>query len=121
MASSFKDLKNRLSTAWASAKTLRRVWKSKLREATKVFLFQSLISTILLYGSETWIMGKGERQRLFNGYNSLLRYALDIHFQTHTKTVDVYARAQIPRPAYTLTKRILKFNHGTQASRANRS
>ncbi len=39
----------------------------------------------------------------------LLRYTLDIHFSSHTKTTAIYLRAQIPTPAHILAKRLLQF------------
>ena len=107
--SSYLDLTKRLNLAWNANKALRRLWKSQLQDSTKVQLFQTLFVTILLYGAETWILTKGHRQRLLNGYNRLLRYSLDIHFTTHTKTTAVYARAQLPSPAHLLAKRLLQF------------
>jgi hypothetical protein len=109
--SSYLDLNKRLNLAWNASKALRRLWRSPLTDASKVQLFQSLIVTILLYGSETWILTKAHRQRLLNGYNRLLRYSLNIHFSSHTKTTDVYDRAKIPTPAHTLAKRLLQFTH----------
>lgn len=108
-ATSYEDLKHRLDLAWKAAVSIRRIWKSTLTDKTKVRLFLTLIVTILFYGAETWILTKTQRQRLFNGYNKLLRYTLDIHFTSHTKTAAVYERAGLPKPAHILATRILHF------------
>ena len=107
-ASSYKDLLHRLQLAWGAAKSLRRLWRSPLSDRTKVRLFQTLIGTTLLYGSEAWLLTKSQRQRLFNGYNRLLRFALNISWQSHTKTETVYSRANISYPATVLATRILE-------------
>ena len=113
MESNVKDMKKRISKAWEAAKAIRNLWKSKLSDYTKTYLFRSLICSILLYGSEAWVLTKTQRKTYFCAYNSLLRYSLNIHFTTHTKTTIVYQRANIPTPACVLARRTLKFINRT--------
>ena len=113
VTSALTDMKKRLHQAWDAARSTRKLWKSALDDHTKAQLFQSLIGSIALYGSETWTLTKTQRTTFFSGYNSLLRYCLNIHYSTHTKTEVVYARANISRPACVLAKRSLKFVHRT--------
>jgi hypothetical protein len=109
MESPAKDMYHRLDSAWQASHALSKLWRSHLSDVTKVRLFQSLITPILFYGSETWVLTKYQRQRFYKGYNRLLRYSLNIHFSTHTTTVEVYNRAHIPHAPYVLTRRTLNY------------
>jgi len=112
--SSVKDMLARIPLAWKAATALRRLWKSALSDYIKGRMFNTLIVTILFYGSETWVLNKTTRRRFFNAYNTLLRYCLNIHFSTHTPTIAVYARVpQIPAPAYLLVRRMTQLVHRT--------
>ena len=113
MESNLLDMKKRIAKSWEAVKLTYRLWKSKLSDTTKAYLFRTLISSILLYGCETWVLTKTQRTTYFSAYNSLLRYCLNIHFSTHTYTSTVYERAQIARPAAVVAKRIVKFVHRT--------
>jgi hypothetical protein len=96
MESSNKDMLHRIDVTWEAAKATRRLWKSMLPDKTKVQLFTTLLVTILLYGCETWVLTKQQRRKFFNAYNHLLRYCLNIHFSTHTKTTDMGSHPYLP-------------------------
>jgi hypothetical protein len=84
MSSPYNDMRKRLSQAWDAAKALRKMWKSPLSDRCKVYLFRSLIGSIVLYGNETWVLTKTQRKRFFSGYNSLATALLSRHPLQHT-------------------------------------
>ena len=56
-----KDLKNRLSKARGAFNKLKKVWNSNnILRRTKLRLYKILVVPVLLYGSETWKMSKGD-------------------------------------------------------------
>jgi len=49
------DIGRRTGLAAGIVRNLHKVWKSKeISKTTKVFLYQTLVQSILLYNSETW-------------------------------------------------------------------
>ena len=53
-----KDLKNRLLKAFNK---LKKIWNShNILRRTKLRLYKTLVVPVLLYGSETWKMSKGD-------------------------------------------------------------
>ena len=59
MESSENDLKNRKGQAWVAFWKLTNIWFSKsTRLKLKVRIFQASRVSILLYGSETWILSE---------------------------------------------------------------
>ena len=59
----------------------------------KIQCFRSLVESILLYGAETWTMTVDNNKILCGVYTKLLRKALNVHWSSHTKNPDLYARA----------------------------
>ena len=59
------DIKKRIALASEQMKKLANVWNtSGITNRTKVILFKSLALSVLLYGSETWKLIKGEERKL---------------------------------------------------------
>ena len=59
------DVKHRIGKSLGAVQSLNVIWKSKdISIATKVKLYQTLILSILTYGSETWTLKKEDENRL---------------------------------------------------------
>ena len=57
MSCSEKDFKNRIGQAWGAFWKLEKIWKSKTTSTKmKINIFQASCISILLYGSEAWIL-----------------------------------------------------------------
>ena len=56
-----KDLKNRLSKFRGAFNKLKEIWISNnILRKTNVRLYKTLVVPVLIYGSETWKMNKGD-------------------------------------------------------------
>ena len=102
-----KDVHHRIAAAWSAAKKLFRLWKSQIPQAQKRKFFQCMIMPILLYGCESWALDPTLLQKLHANLTRLLRFALNVHWSTHTRNSALYD--YIPRMADTLRYRRVKF------------
>ena len=60
-----EDIKHRIGKALGAVQILNDIWTSKdISTATKIHLYQTLILSILMYGSETWTIKKEDENRL---------------------------------------------------------
>ena len=65
MSSSANDMQCRKGQAWGAFWKLEKIWRSKsIQIRTKVRIFQAAIISILLYGSETWVITKEQMKSL---------------------------------------------------------
>ena len=56
------------------------LWHMDVSRKTRLRIFQSVIESILLYGSETWTLTKQMTLRLDGCYTKLLRYIPNIKY-----------------------------------------
>jgi ribonuclease HI len=75
---SCKDFEVRRGLAWNACKKLWKIWKSEHSSELKIRVFRATIESILLYGSETWSLTKGQERKVSGCYSRLLRYILNI-------------------------------------------
>ena len=71
--------------AFQAITRLNRVWKANLTRKTKIRLFQSTVTPILMYGSETWTLTKED-----GAYTRLLTRALNVDYQQHMTNKALY-------------------------------
>ena len=91
-----KDLRNRLSKARGAYTKLSRIWKSKeITKRTKLKLYKALVLSVLLYGSETWKMNKGDDKAIDIFHHKCLRRILKINWQDHISNEEVLRRAKM--------------------------
>ena len=98
---------------------LRRAaaWSAGISNHLKIRLFNCFVVSILLYNTTTWTMNKTLTKVFTDGYNQLLRYALNIqwalgvHRTEHQPTnAEVYASSNHLQPiTSTLRRRRLMF------------
>ena len=82
-----KDLKNRLSKARGPFNKIKKIWMSNnILKKTKVRLHKTLVVPVLLYGSETWKMNKGDDKTVNVFHNRCLRKILRIRWQDNLST-----------------------------------
>ena len=51
-----KDIKIRKAEAWKALNKLNKMWKSDLARCFKIGLLESVVESVLLYGSESWTL-----------------------------------------------------------------
>ena len=74
-----EDVEARVRKAQFAFLTLNSVWRSPvIRSKTKLKIFNSNVKSVLLYGSETWLMTDKLRSRLQTFINKCLRKVLRI-------------------------------------------
>lgn len=76
-----EDITNRLGKAKAQFGRLRKIWSSsKFSIQTKVKLYNSLVLSVLTYGSETWKTTEHDKKKLDTFQNRCLRQMLRIRW-----------------------------------------
>lgn len=102
-----KDLKNRLSKARGAFNKLKKIWISNsILRKTKLRLYKTLVVPVLLYGSETWKMNKGDDKAVNVFHNWCLRRILRFRWQDHVSTKEVLEKAGMkPMNAEVMSRR----------------
>ena len=68
------NMENRISKGRDTYRQLSKIWNSnKIKRTTKLKLYKSLVLSVLLYGSETWKMTKGDERKLNTFQTKCLR------------------------------------------------
>ena len=98
VASSEKDIKCRKGQAWGAFWKMEKLWKSSIVDIrTKIRIFQASVISILLYGSETWLIPKYLMDSLDSFATSCYRIMLNIKRIDHVTNVEIYKRTnQLP-------------------------
>ena len=84
---------------WTAAVTavmarLTRVWKSNISFWTKFKLYKSLVTSIILYGCETWTLLSETKRRIQAFENKCLRNLLRISYWEHETNEYVWNKAK---------------------------
>ena len=72
--------------------SLRKIWKSKIKRATKTKVFKACVESILLYGSESWTLNVTRTKRLDGTYTKTFRSAYDLSWKDHPTIATIYGR-----------------------------
>ena len=76
-----EDINNRLGKAKVQFRRLKKIWSSsKFSIQTKVKLFNSLVVSVLTYGSETWKTTERDKKKLDTFQNRCLRQILRVRW-----------------------------------------
>ncbi len=105
--SSEADIKSRKASAWKACTKLTKIWKSPLSRAFKIRLFQAVVESVLMYGSETWTPTRALEIQLDGCYTRLLRSALNVDWRDHVTNEDLYG--DLPRLSAKLRRKRLQF------------
>ena len=103
VGSTEKDLKHRKGKAWSAFWKLDNIWTSKADLTLKLKLFNSSVLSVLLYGSETWVLTPKLQKLLNSFYVTCLRIILGIDQEDHV-TNDAVHRQAGTRPLTSTTQ-----------------
>ena len=79
------DINRRKAIAIRTMKSLSKVWQMNVSTQLKMRLYDSLILSILLYGSETWALTETQKRKILGFENRALRKILNIDFRQHIR------------------------------------
>ncbi len=92
--------------AWAACNKVNKIWKSELDQKLEICLSRATVETVLLHGSETWIVTKALARELNGSYTRILRVALNVSWQSHTINFVLYE--ELPQITETIAERRLR-------------
>ena len=70
---------------------MKTVWKSHLSKDFKLYVFNTLIQSILLYSCETWSLTRTLEKKLDGTRNLMVRFALNISWKEHICNSEIFA------------------------------
>ena len=92
MASSASDLKRRKALAWTAFRKLERLWKSpSIPISTKMKSLNTTCITVLLYGSESWVISKDMENKINSFGTSCNRIMLNIRRIDRVPNATIYS------------------------------
>ena len=104
------DMENRISRGRNTYRQLSKLWNSnKIKRTTKLKLYKSLVLSVLLYGSETWMMTKGDERKLDTFQTKCLRRIMKIKWQEHIRNEELLIRTKMEKLSTIIMKRRWKF------------
>ena len=108
------DMKNRISKGRNANRHLSKICNSnKIKRTTKLKLYKSLVLSVLLYGSETWKMTKGDERKLNTFQTKCLRIIMKIKWQEHISNEKLLIRTKMEKLNTIIMKRRWRFNGHT--------
>ena len=119
MSSSDNDLKVRRGQAWSAFWEMKDVWRSDdIPIDLKVRIFHSTCLSILLYGSEAWVLTKTMTQRINSFATSCYRYMLNIKRLDKIRNEHILQIVNQPPLSVTVKERQLRrLGHTLRADR----
>ncbi|KAJ8353279.1 hypothetical protein SKAU_G00208460 [Synaphobranchus kaupii] len=85
VGSTENDFKHRKGKAWAAFWELKNIWKSTTPLELKVNLFKAAVLSVLLYGSESWVINENLKNRINSFQTTCLRIILGISNKDHIR------------------------------------
>eukprot|EP00795_Rhopilema_esculentum_P002384 gene2384-18027_t len=86
---------------------MNKIWDSNLNDDLKIKFFQSTVESVLLYGTETWMMNKKMRDRLDGTFTKMLRSVLGLSWKDHKTNKELYGN--LSKVSTVLQERRLRF------------
>ena len=107
------EIKSRLGKAGAAFGKMHKIWSSKqINLKTKLNIYHATITSILLYGSETWKIYATERKKLNSFHLRCIRKMLGIRWQDKVRNEEVLRRTGERNMMDIITERRLRwFGH----------
>ena len=89
-ARSVQEIKIRIAVATASLAKLKVIWRDKnISMKTRMGLLRALITSVFLYGCETWTLN-AEMEKRINAFEmNCMRRLLQVHYTSHTSNKQV--------------------------------
>ena len=107
-----EELRTRIGRASATFGQLFKIWRSKISLKTKLRIYNAVVISTLLYGSETCATTISEEKRLDVFDNRCLRRILGIKWFHRVRNTTVRERTgQIPASLLLKTRRLKWFGH----------
>ena len=85
-----KEIKIRIAKSWAALDNLSSIWKSPLSTTLNRNFFRAIVESVLLYGSEAWILTKKHEKKPDGTYTIMLRAILNISWKEHPTKIRLY-------------------------------
>ena len=112
------EILRRLALGRAAMAGLNKIWKDRdITTATKCRIVNALVFPVVLYGSESWTIGKAERKRIDSFELWCWRRLLRIPWtakRTNLSVLDVI-RPEFPLQALMLKQKLAYFGHVVRA------
>ena len=90
-----RDVKQRIIKARTAFIQLNKIWAAKnIKTTTKLRLFNTNVKSVLLYGSETWVMNNAVKQKIQSFVNNCMRRILNIKWYDKIRNEDVWERTE---------------------------
>ena len=97
-ASCDQDIARRIGIANSIVWKLEKVWKaSDISKETKVYVYDTLVQSILLYNAETWTLREDNKRTLRVFEMSVLRRILGITRRARLRNVDIRKELHLER------------------------
>ena len=89
-ARSATEIKIRIATATSTLAKLKPIWRNKrISMTSRMHLLRALITSIFLYGCETWTV-TAEMEKRINAFEmNCMRRLLQVHYTSHTSNVQI--------------------------------
>ena len=105
-----EDISNRLCKAKAQFRRLRKIWSSSsFSVQTKVKLFNSLVMSVLTYGSETWKTTERDKKKLDTFQNRCLRQLLRVRWPEKISNEELHHRTRTTKVSEAIKQRKWKW------------
>ena len=93
MATTGNEIKSRKGQAWSAFWKMTKLWhSSKMSLALKMRIFKASVISVLLYGSEAWLITKYQMDSLDSFATSCYRIMLNIRRLDHVTNEEIYKR-----------------------------
>lgn len=114
------DVSNRLKKARSAFGRLNKTWRAtQISQNTKLKIFNACVKSILLYGSETWLMSKNIAQKLQSFINKCLRIICRIFWPNTITNLDLHRRVNEEPIARQIVRRKWRWIGHTLRKQAN--
>ena len=101
-----KDIRKRLGHARTAYHKLKTIWNSgQIGRKTKTKLFRSNDLSALIYGSETWIITKGDEKMLDTFLHKCIRNILKIYWPEKISNIEARKTVEIEKISTIVKKR----------------
>jgi hypothetical protein len=105
-----ENISNRLCKAKTQFRRLKKIWSSSCFSIqTKIESFNSLVMSVLTYGSETWKTTEGDKKKLDTLQNRCLRQLLKVRWPDKTSNEELHRRTRTTKASETIKGRKWKW------------